>query len=58
MARRLTLAFTFVAVPPVAALGAMQAAQSRGTDQVRTFQKAFSCKPGAPMVRANACRVW
>ena len=22
------------------------------------FQKAFSCKPGAPMVRANACRVW
>ena len=22
------------------------------------FQKAFSCKPGAPMVRANSCRVW
>jgi len=22
------------------------------------FQKAFSCKPGAPMVRQNACRVW
>jgi len=22
------------------------------------FQKAFSCKGGAPMVRANACRVW
>jgi putative endopeptidase len=22
------------------------------------FQKAFSCKPGAPMVRSNACRVW
>jgi putative endopeptidase len=22
------------------------------------FQKAFSCKPDAPMVRANACRVW
>ena len=22
------------------------------------FQRAFSCKPGAPMVRANACRVW
>ncbi|HEY2908297.1 MAG TPA: M13 family metallopeptidase [Vicinamibacterales bacterium] len=22
------------------------------------FQKAFSCKAGAPMVRANACRVW
>jgi endothelin-converting enzyme/putative endopeptidase len=22
------------------------------------FQKAFSCKPGAPMVRASACRVW
>ena len=68
MARRLTLAFTFVAVPLAAALGAMQAAQGRGTDQVRTnrpdvsnmpeFQKAFSCQPGAPMVRANACRVW
>jgi len=22
------------------------------------FGKAFSCKPGQPMVRANACRVW
>ena len=22
------------------------------------FQKAFSCKPGQPMVRQNACRVW
>jgi endothelin-converting enzyme/putative endopeptidase len=22
------------------------------------FQKAFSCKQGDPMVRANACRVW
>ena len=22
------------------------------------FAKAFSCKPDAPMVRANACRVW
>ena len=22
------------------------------------FQKAFSCKPGAPMVRQNQCRVW
>ncbi len=22
------------------------------------FQKAFNCKAGAPMVRANACRVW
>ncbi len=22
------------------------------------FAKAFSCKPGQPMVRANACRVW
>jgi putative endopeptidase len=22
------------------------------------FSKAFSCKPGQPMVRANACRVW
>lgn len=22
------------------------------------FQKAFSCKPDAPMVRPNACRVW
>jgi endothelin-converting enzyme/putative endopeptidase len=22
------------------------------------FQKAFSCKPDAPMVRQNACRVW
>jgi endothelin-converting enzyme/putative endopeptidase len=22
------------------------------------FQKAFSCKANAPMVRANACRVW
>ena len=22
------------------------------------FQKAFSCKADAPMVRANACRVW
>jgi endothelin-converting enzyme/putative endopeptidase len=22
------------------------------------FQKAFSCKPGQPMVSANACRVW
>jgi endothelin-converting enzyme/putative endopeptidase len=22
------------------------------------FQKAFGCKAGAPMVRANACRVW
>jgi putative endopeptidase len=22
------------------------------------FQKAFSCKPGQPMVRTNACRVW
>ena len=22
------------------------------------FQKAFACKPGQPMVRANACRVW
>jgi endothelin-converting enzyme/putative endopeptidase len=22
------------------------------------FQKAFSCKAGAPMVRTNACRVW
>jgi endothelin-converting enzyme/putative endopeptidase len=22
------------------------------------FQKAFSCKPDAPMVRKNACRVW
>ncbi|MEI9974249.1 MAG: M13-type metalloendopeptidase [Ignavibacteriota bacterium] len=22
------------------------------------FQKAYSCKPAAPMVRANACRVW
>jgi putative endopeptidase len=22
------------------------------------FQKAFACKPDAPMVRANACRVW
>ena len=22
------------------------------------FRKAFSCKPDAPMVRQNACRVW
>ena len=22
------------------------------------FQKAFSCKADAPMVRKNACRVW
>jgi putative endopeptidase len=22
------------------------------------FQKAFSCKAGDPMVRADACRVW
>ena len=22
------------------------------------FQKAFSCKPGQQMVRAQACRVW
>ena len=22
------------------------------------FQKAFSCKPGTPMVRTNSCRVW
>jgi len=22
------------------------------------FQQAFHCKPGQPMVRANACRVW
>jgi len=22
------------------------------------FQKAFSCKAGQPMVRAQACRVW
>jgi hypothetical protein len=22
------------------------------------FQKAFSCKPAQPMVKANACRVW
>ena len=22
------------------------------------FQQAFHCKPGSPMVRANACRVW
>jgi predicted metalloendopeptidase len=22
------------------------------------FQKAFGCKPGQPMVRENACRVW
>jgi endothelin-converting enzyme/putative endopeptidase len=22
------------------------------------FEKAFSCKPGQPMVAANACRVW
>ena len=22
------------------------------------FQQAFACKPGAPMVRQNACRVW
>jgi endothelin-converting enzyme/putative endopeptidase len=22
------------------------------------FQKAFACKAGQPMVRANACRVW
>jgi len=22
------------------------------------FQKAFSCKAGAAMVKANACRVW
>lgn len=22
------------------------------------FQKAFACKAGMPMVRANACRVW
>jgi putative endopeptidase len=22
------------------------------------FQKAFSCKPGQPMAKANACRVW
>jgi predicted metalloendopeptidase len=22
------------------------------------FQKAFGCKAGAPMVSANACRVW
>ena len=22
------------------------------------FQKAFSCKPDAPMVRQNQCRVW
>jgi endothelin-converting enzyme/putative endopeptidase len=22
------------------------------------FQKAFGCKAGQPMVRANACRVW
>ncbi|MBS1874353.1 MAG: hypothetical protein JSU00_14145 [Acidobacteria bacterium] len=22
------------------------------------FQKAFSCKAGQPMVRANACRIW
>ena len=22
------------------------------------FQKAFSCKANAPMVRPNACRVW
>jgi putative endopeptidase len=22
------------------------------------FQKAFSCKPGQPMVKTNACRVW
>ncbi|HUK34414.1 MAG TPA: M13 family metallopeptidase [Vicinamibacterales bacterium] len=25
---------------------------------VPEFAKAFSCKPDAPMVRANACRVW
>ena len=22
------------------------------------FQKAFSCKAGQPMVKANVCRVW
>ena len=22
------------------------------------FQRVFGCKPGQPMVRANACRVW
>jgi putative endopeptidase len=22
------------------------------------FQKAFACKPGAPMVKSSACRVW
>jgi endothelin-converting enzyme/putative endopeptidase len=22
------------------------------------FAKAFACKPGQPMVRSNACRVW
>ena len=38
MARRLILAFTFVAMPLAAALGAMQAAQGGGTDQVRTIR--------------------
>jgi hypothetical protein len=33
MARRLILAFTFVAVRLAAALGAMQAATKRGTDR-------------------------
>src|SRR5262245_24000468 len=36
MARRVILAFTFVAVPLATALGAMQAARGRSTDQVRS----------------------
>jgi hypothetical protein len=25
---------------------------------MQEFAKAFSCKPGQPMVREKACRVW
>ena len=45
--------------------GADQPALARPTYRVNgvvsnmpEFQKAFSCKAGAPMVRKNACRVW
>ncbi len=51
--------------PQVARMRALTDPHSPGTYRVNgvvsnmpEFQKAFSCKGGQPMVRANACRVW
>jgi len=53
--RRLLRAFTFVTV---LLAGALAARMHRVVSNTPQFQKAFSCKPDAPMVKQNACRVW